>query len=258
MQRGLRPTIPMPKLLVCQHVAHELLGTLDPLVRGRGFRVRYVNFGRNPDEQPKLDGYAGLILLGGPMNVGQASTYPHILTEKALVRRALELEIPVLGICLGAQIIAAELGAEVGPAPKKEIGWCDISLTEAGRKDVLLRHFRETERIFQWHSDTFSLPSGATLLARGDACENQAFRFGDRIYGFQFHLEVDQAMIERWLRIPDLLGEIADLETDLCPERILDETTRQISRTQDLAQKTFSDLLQIFDPTERGRILSTS
>ncbi|HAC79112.1 MAG TPA: GMP synthase [Deltaproteobacteria bacterium] len=248
----------MRKLLVCQHVAHELLGTLDPMVRAQGFRVRYVNFGRNPDEQPNLEGYAGLILLGGPMNVGQADTHPHIHTEKALVRRALELQIPVLGICLGAQIIAAELGANVGPARQKEIGWSDISLTEAGRQDVLLRHFRETERIFQWHSDTFSLPSGATLLARGDECENQAFRFGDRIYGLQFHLEVDQPMIERWLRIPDLLGEIADLENDLCPERILEETTRQISRTQDLAQKTFSDLLRIFDPTERGRVLPTS
>ena len=248
----------MRKLLVCQHVAHELLGTLDPMVREQGFRVRYVNFGRNPDEQPKLDGYAGLILLGGPMNVGQADTYPHILTEKALVRRALELEIPVLGICLGAQIIAAELGARVGAAAQKEIGWSDVSLTEAGRQDILFQHFRDTERIFQWHGDTFELPEGSTLLARGDTCANQAFRFGDRIYGFQFHLEVDQAMIERWLRIPDLLGEIAALENDLCPESILKETTAQIGRTQELAQKTFSGLLQIFDPTARGRVLPTS
>ena len=228
------------------------------MVREQGFRVRYVNFGRNPDEQPKLDGYAGLILLGGPMNVGQADTYPHILTEKALVRRALELEIPVLGICLGAQIIAAELGATVGAAAQKEIGWSDVTLTEAGRRDVLFRHFRDTERIFQWHGDTFDLPEGSTLLARGDTCENQAFRFGDRIYGFQFHLEVDQAMIERWLRIPDLLGEIAALENDLCPENILEETTIQIERSQELAQKTFAGLLQLFDPTGRGRILPTS
>lgn len=248
----------MRKLLVCQHVAHELLGTLDPMVRAQGFRVRYVNFGRNPDEQPKLDGYAGLILLGGPMNVGQSATHPHILTEKALVRRALELKIPVLGICLGAQIIAAELGASVGPAPQKEIGWSDISLTEQGRRDALFQNFRASERIFQWHGDTFELPVGATLLAQGEACTNQAFRYGDLVYGFQFHLEVDQAMIERWLRLPDLLGEIAALNNDLCPEEILQETSVQIERTQELAQHTFGALLQIFDPTGRGRILPSN
>ena len=96
----------MPKLLVLQHVAHEILGTLDPLLRSYGFRNRYVNFDREPEAQPTLDGYHGLAVLGGPMNVDQTDRYPHLATEIEVIHQALEREVPVLGICLGAQLVA--------------------------------------------------------------------------------------------------------------------------------------------------------
>ena len=96
----------MKKLLVCQHVPFEILGTLNPMLKSAGLRIQYVNFGRHPDARPDLGGYDGLVILGGPMNVGQVEAYPHLATELEMVRQALEMDIPTLGICLGAQLIA--------------------------------------------------------------------------------------------------------------------------------------------------------
>lgn len=247
----------MRRLLVCQHVPHELLGNLDPLFRASGFRIRYVNFGRDPRAKPRLDGYDGLVLLGGPMNVGETDRYPHIQTEVDLVRKAIDRDIPVLGICLGAQLIAAALGAKIEAASRKEIGWHDVSPTEVGEQDPLFRHFEPTERIFQWHGDTFAIPTGADHLASAPDCPNQAFRYGKKVYGLQFHLEVDEPMIERWLQIPELREEISSLEGNLSPESILAETKLTIERSQVLAKNLFRTLIELFEPPRRTRILSS-
>jgi GMP synthase-like glutamine amidotransferase len=121
------------RLLVLQHVAHEILGTLDPLLRRAGFRIRYVNFSRYPDAQPSVDGYDGLIILGGPMSVNDAERLPHLVTEMHLIEQAMKRDLPVLGICLGAQLIAKTLGAAVYPNCEKEIGWYDIAPTEEAK-----------------------------------------------------------------------------------------------------------------------------
>src|SRR5258706_612346 len=112
----------MKKLLVCQHVPHEILGTLNPLLKRAGFRIRYVNFARHPDAQPRLDGYDGLVILGGPMSVNDSHRLPHLSTEMKLIEAALQRNLPVLGICLGSQLIAKTLGANVYPNREKEIG----------------------------------------------------------------------------------------------------------------------------------------
>ena len=117
----------MKKLLVVQHVAHEILGTLNPLLKRAGFRIRYVNFARYPEAEPSLDGYDGLIILGGPMSVYDADRFVHLTTELKLIEHAMERELPILGICLGAQLIAKALGASVYPNEEKEIGWYDVS-----------------------------------------------------------------------------------------------------------------------------------
>jgi len=113
----------MRKLLVFQHSAREPLGLLDPLLRRRGFRIRYVNFSRHPGLQPDVSRYNGLIVLGGPMNVDQADRFPHLAAEIAVIQEALKRDIPILGICLGAQLLAAALGANVRPHTVREIGW---------------------------------------------------------------------------------------------------------------------------------------
>lgn len=239
------------KLLVCQHVAFELLGTLNPLLKSYGFRIKYVNFSRDPEARPSLDGYAGLILLGGPMSVYDTATYPHLETELRLIDDALERGVPILGICLGAQLLAVALGAEVRPNPEKEIGWYDVSLTEEGHTDPMLRHFQPSERIFQWHSDTFQIPASAIKLASGATCANQAFRYRDNCYGLQFHLEVDEALIERWLGVPVHVAELESLGGRVDPDSIRAETRERIGYAKRLSDRTFTEFAARFGPLER-------
>jgi len=247
----------MRRVLVFQHVAHEILGTLNPLLKSAGFRIRYVNFGRNPDARPSLDGYEGLVVLGGPQNVDQVDRFPHLAREVEVVQDALDRNIPVLGICLGAQLIARALGAPVGPAVQKEIGWYDVSLSEPGRTDPLLSTFAATERIFQWHGDTFDIPRGADHLASSALCPNQAFRYGDKVYALQFHLEVDAPLVERWLSIPAHRAEIEEQGGSAQVEEIRRETRERIANTCSLATRTFGRWVRTFGPEKRGRILAS-
>lgn len=247
----------MKKVLVCQHVPYELLGTLNPLLKESGFRIRYVNFGRHPDATPGLRGYDGLVILGGPMSATRLDKHPHLETEVRLVEEALRRDIPVLGICLGAQLVARALGACVRRNPVKEIGWYDVTLTPEGKRDSVLRHFRGTERIFQWHGDTFDIPDGAQRLACSDDCHNQAFRYGDQVYGFQFHLEVDVPLVERWLQVPLHRHEIESLKGRIDPDVIRRETLRSIHRSCVLSKRTFSEFIRMMQPPARGYVLSS-
>jgi GMP synthase (glutamine-hydrolysing) len=237
----------MRKLLVLQHVAHELLGTLNPLLKGAGFRLRYVNFARHAEAQPSLDGYHGLVVLGGPMSVNDAGRLPHLITEMKLIEAALRRNLPVLGICLGAQLLAKTLGATVYPNKEKEIGWYDVSPTNEAAVDPLLAEFQRTERVFQWHGDTFDIPKSAFHLAFSSLCANQAFRYGTNAYGLQFHLEVDEPMIHRWLRVAENKQEINALGGKIDPDRIHLETPDHIRRLHQLSQHVFGQFIRLFD-----------
>jgi GMP synthase (glutamine-hydrolysing) len=236
----------MKRLLVLQHVAHELLGTLNPLLKRAGFRLRYVNFARHPDAQPSLDGYDGLVVLGGPMSANDTDRLPHLTTEMKLIEEALRRDLPVLGICLGAQLIAKTLGAGVYANEEKEIGWYDVSPTDKAESDPLLAEFQRTEKVFQWHGDTFDIPKSTIHLAFSSLCANQAFRYGKNVYGLQFHLEVDEPMIYRWLRIADNKKEIGTLGGKIDPERIHRETPEHIKRLQQLGDCVFNQFMQLF------------
>jgi len=241
----------MKKLLVLQHVAHELLGTLNPLLKKSGFRIRYVNFARHPDAQPSLEGYAGLVVLGGPMSVNDAGRLAHLNVELKLIEEALERNIPVLGICLGAQLIAKTLGASVYPNKEKEIGWYDVSPTADAQSDPLLSGFAAAEKVFQWHGETFNIPRSTRHLAFSSLCANQAFSYGDKVYGFQFHLEVDEAMIHRWLRVTENKQEIAALGGAITPEWIHEATPRHIQRLEQLSARVFGGFINLFGIEKR-------
>lgn len=245
----------MRRLLVFQHVPHEILGTLDPLLRQADCRIRYVNFGRDPDAVPDLDGYHGLIVLGGPMNCDEVTRYRHLATEVRAIQAAIRDGKPVLGICLGAQLLARALGAPVTANPRKEIGWYGVTPTEEGAADPLFRHFEGTEKIFQWHGDTFAIPEGAVHLARSEACAHQAFRYGANAYGLQFHLEVDQPMIDRWLKAPDNACELATLEHEIDPARIAADTPRHIGRSLALGNVLFNEFIGLFEGRRRRTML---
>ena len=236
----------MKRLAVFQHVPHEILGNLDPLLRASGFRIRYLNFGRQPDARPDISRYHGLIVLGGPMNCDESDRYPHLTTEIELIQEAISTGKPVLGICLGAQLIARALGARVSKNPVKEIGWYDLSPTIAGKSDPLFQALATKQKIFQWHGDTFEIPDGAVHLAASPDCRNQAFRFGDYVYGLQFHLEVDEPMIRRWLHTPLNAREIENLGGDEFVDKVQRETHACIDESIALGDRMFSEFIRLF------------
>jgi GMP synthase (glutamine-hydrolysing) len=235
------------KLLVFQHVRHEGLGTLEPLLRTAGFQIDSVNFSRAPEARPSLNGYQALVVLGGPMGVHDTERYPHLSLETKLIESAAGDEMPVLGICLGAQLIASALGARVYPNGVKEIGWYDLTPTVAAKNDPLFRHIERTQKVFQWHGDTFDLPRGSVHLASSPLCANQAFRYRRNIYALQFHLEIDVPTIDVWLNVLENRREIASLKGAIDPKIIRDETPRRIERLTQLSNQVFGEFVQLLN-----------
>jgi GMP synthase (glutamine-hydrolysing) len=245
----------MSRLMVFQHVAAEPLGTLHARIRARGHRIRFHNFQRDPDARPNVERYHGLIVLGGPMNVTDQHCHPHLRTELQAIEAALRQGKPVLGICLGAQRRAHVLGAPVRRHSTPEIGWYDLLTTEPGRDDPVLGHLGEQSPVFQWHACTYDLPAGAVHLARTADCEQQAFRFGANAYGFQFHMEADTAMIERWLRLPAYREELAAAGIGRDEQSIRAATESQMKAMRPLAETTFNNFLDLVGRPARRMVL---
>jgi GMP synthase (glutamine-hydrolysing) len=242
----------MRRIVVFKHVAQENLGTMRPLLAERGFRVRYVNFDRDPHAVPSLSRANGLVILGGWMGVYEADRYPHLKVEYRLIEEALARKVPVLGICLGAQILAHVLGANVRKHTEREAGWREVELTEEGRAEPLLAAFRPRETIFQMHGDTFDIPAGATHLARSGVCPAQAFRYGESAYGLQFHLEVNQDMIDRFLRVPANRQELVELNGAAVVDEMEKGTALHLPRSEFLSRETFGRFLGLFGSAGRS------
>ena len=247
----------MRKVMVVQHVAHEPLGTLLPMLKAAGLRIRHVNFGRHPELEPKLESYNGLIVLGGPMGVYEADRYSHLKTEMRLIEAALKKNIPVLGLCLGAQLIAHVLGGAVRKAPEWELGWYPLKLTAHGEKDPLLKDFKSGERVFQMHQDMFETPKDAIHLAATELVPGQAIRYGEKVYGLQFHLEADQAMIRRWLHRPEHQANLKASQGKFEQAGIEAETARYIERSLALSQSAFAQFISLFNLPERPELLGS-
>jgi GMP synthase (glutamine-hydrolysing) len=246
-----------PKILVFQHVPFEPLGTLDPVLRDSGFRIRYVNFGRDPESIPSLDGYAGLIVLGGPMNVNDVENYPNLANEVTLIKEAVERDISILGICLGAQLLAKALGGSVKKGPVREIGWYDVDVTEEGQRDPVLCTFGERSEVFQWHEDYIDLPEGVVNLASSPLCPVQAFRYGEHAYGFQFHLEVNKLIVERWLSEPVNREGLHDEHNIIDPDQIKAQMAESMGPMMALSRETFSRWIRRFDLAPRRHVFSS-
>ncbi|MBM9520826.1 gamma-glutamyl-gamma-aminobutyrate hydrolase family protein [Desulforhopalus vacuolatus] len=169
-----------------QHVSFEELGSIGPWLKSAGYKITKTQFFES-DKLPDLNMLDMLIVMGGPMSVNDIKGFPWLVQEKNFIREVIDSGKPVLGICLGAQLIASAMGAEVYQNAEKEIGWYPIQGISTG-DDSSFRFPSETP-VFHWHGDTFSLPQGATLLARSPGCENQAFQINRSVLGLQFHLE---------------------------------------------------------------------
>lgn len=171
------------RIRIFQHVPFESPGRLAPALRALGHEIDVVRLDRG--EAPALASGEGLVVLGGPMSVNDRAEYPWLVDEKATIASAIRRGAPVLGICLGAQLVAAALGAQVRRNERKEVGWLPVTISTASP-------FFEagTVTVFHWHGETFDLPEGATLLASSASCRNQAFSLGPKVLALQFHLEV--------------------------------------------------------------------
>ena len=185
-------------ILVIKHIAIEGLGTAEEYFTNSGPGLHVVDLSAGDQLPEDLAGIAGVISLGGPMNVYETDRHPFLAAEDSLIKKVLRQGMPFLGICLGSQLLAKAAGAEVRRAPEKEMGFKTVFLTEDGLKDPLLRGVGRELTVFQWHGDTFDLPVGGTLLATGRECRHQAFRVGPCAYGFQFHMEVARRDMVAW------------------------------------------------------------
>ena len=179
-----------------RHVAFEDLGLLEPLLREHGYEVVTVDAGIEDTVAPIATSDL-VVVLGGPVGANDPDRYPFLADELSALRDRVEAGRPTLGICLGAQLLARALGAEVGPSGHTEIGYAPLTLTPEGRRSPL-RHLADTP-VLHWHGDRFTIPAGAQRLASTQKCDNQAFALGPNLLGLQFHLEVPPEGIERWL-----------------------------------------------------------
>jgi GMP synthase (glutamine-hydrolysing) len=204
------------KVLAFRHVPFEGIGRIAPVLEDRGIACDYADLYQEGARTPEIANYDGLIFLGGPMSA--LDPLPYLDRERALIADAVQRGHPLLGICLGSQLIARCLGADVHRNPEKEIGWFDLEFTESAAHDALFAGIPGPETVFHWHSDTWELPPGATRLARSRACANQAFRAGKNIYGLQFHLEITPAMISDWQVQDENCGDVRELEASIDPE----------------------------------------
>lgn len=225
--------------LALQHVSFEDLGSLEPVLRSAGFEITYRQAGVDD-----LDSEASraewrqadlVVVLGGPIGVYESDQYPYITHELARVAERLQARRPIVGICLGAQMMAAASGQRVYPGPAKEIGWDALQLSTAGQDSCLAALAQCDYQVLHWHGDTFDLPEGATLLASTRLVPHQAFAIGQYALGLQCHLEAQASQIERWL-----IGHTCELShAGIDLHQIRRDTARWGQALEQAAQQAF-------------------
>ena len=233
---------PMPaEFLIIEQVAHEDAGVFGPMIAGAGFGTVTLRMHQDNPLPTDPSAFAGILVMGGPMGVDQRERYPWLTSELELIAAAARQKTPVLGVCLGSQLIAAALGGRVYAGKEPEIGWYGLDLTENAADDLLFGGFPRSLEVFQWHGDTFELPPGATLLAGSSRFPNQAFRAHDWIWGVQFHLEVTSAHVSNWLEINHKEVESAGVDA----RAINAATGEKLARLTPLAEKLFGRFLKL-------------
>jgi GMP synthase-like glutamine amidotransferase len=188
------------KVVAIQHVPTEPMGYIEDILKEKGIEYEYVKV-YETNEVNIVDA-THIVIMGGPMGVYEEKEYPFLAQEKELIRHAIKSGIPILGVCLGAQLIASALGKDVYPY-KRELGWFEVKKYE---DDEVVRDLPDKLIVFQWHNDTFDLPDGAKLLYIGDEVRNQAFRF-EKAIGLQFHLEMTPELVKIWIENEQNLSE---------------------------------------------------
>ncbi len=224
-------------LLVLQHAGCEPPGVYEDVLRER--RIEFERVVVADQSLPKPRDFAGIVAMGGAMGAYEEAAYPWLTAEKQLVSEAVRAGTPYWGVCLGAQVLAAALGAEVRPGPEPELGVMDVELTAAAGADPVFAGAPARFRSLQWHGDTYALPEGAVRLAGSERYEQQAFALGGA-YGVQFHLEVDGALALEWMQVPEYVTELEELAGSGAPARMLAEVRAAEAETVPLARELFN------------------
>ena len=234
------------KFLVIKHLFVEGLGIFEQFCHDSGIEIDIVELEKG-DSFPNLEGYSALWVMGGSMNVSDEEEFPWLIEEKALIRQAVrELNLPYMGVCLGAQLLADALDGEVQPMATPEVGLLEVNLTEEGLNHPLMAGLPQNFKVLQWHGqEVKKLPETATLLASSPNCLVQAYVVGELAFGLQFHSEVTNSTVEDWVQIP---AYRKDLELALgsrgCSKlkKIVDE---RLSIMNCEAQTLFKNFIQI-------------
>ena len=224
-----------------QNVAFEDAANVGAWARQRDYDVTGTQLYAG-EALPEIEQIDALAVMGGPMNIYQHRGYPWLPEEKRFIARAIRLGVPVVGVCLGAQLIADVLGAKVTQNAEIEIGWFDVTLTPEAADSLVAGVLPERFLAFHWHGDTFDIPAGATRLAQSEACANQAFAYADNVLALQFHLDYAADSIEKML---DHCGHEL-VEAPFVQDR--EQITAALARTQDTRQLLWSLLDSFLDP----------
>lgn len=220
---------------VIRHLVFEDLDSFASVLHAHGYEINYVDAGY--DDVSQIDALADdlLIILGGPISVNDADIFPFLETEISLLRQRMAADKPTLGICLGAQLIASALGADVYPGKEKEIGWYGLNLTTEGSNSALRYLSAEHCSMLHWHGETFDLPENAVLLASSEKYPNQAFSYKENILALQFHPEVTQRSMEKWF-----IGHIGEIkQAEGVSVKQLRKDTRQFANQLEMQGELF-------------------
>jgi GMP synthase-like glutamine amidotransferase len=223
------------RVLAFRHVPFEDAGMIATVLEGHGIFVEYADLYLPGSTPPETAAFDGLVFMGGPMSVND--NLPYLQWEMRTIADAIERGQPVLGICLGAQLIAKAMGAHVYRNPEKEIGFFEVRFAEEAQDDPLFSGLT-SETVFHWHGETFHLPAGAVLLGSSARCRNQAFRIGERTYAMQFHLEVTPAMIADWCTQDENSEDVQQLDSTI-------DAFHNSEVLRGLAEKVFSRWYQL-------------
>ncbi len=198
----------MKRLLFIQHAPEDPPGFVADIMQDYPVVCDTVQV--EYEALPPPDHYTAIIAFGGAQHVYEEEKYPYFTVEKEILRYCVSRDIPYLGVCLGGQLLASALNGKVKKHDKKEFGFYNIPLTPAGQSDPLYSGFPGYHKVFHWHKDTFDLPHSSILIASNELTTNQAFRYGRRAYGLQYHIEITPEILQLWLESDDLQTEGLD------------------------------------------------